>query len=350
MRFTVFLCDIPHIRRRLEYKTVYPARGDIVDELRIVSVGGEHDFLAARCQRRKKLFVVRENVTPVPVRADERAGGPDDIVVHHHHRHVGRGKRVEILLNPGRVAAGHRAEGVRVRARRQQEHFPAEQVDQAGHAGHIDARHIHRVRKKRTVEAVMCLVLPRQFFLVPLAENLPGVEGNDFFRRLERAVNGGVKIDAAVGIDRVPHAGFHIAENTAAGQGAPQKIIVPGLVKGLLRPALDISGAERAHLDAGHRGDQRPVPFGRVFGSRDARRHLEVHGRHTVCIRHGGNPLRHRISDVRHQTLFAQTRGIRPSQIQPEAHQLLHRAGFRPGRDIFKKAETHQFGFLPQRR
>ena len=235
MGLAEFFGDILHIRHRFKHKTVHPARGNIINKLRVITVGGEHDFFAAFNERREILFVVRKNILPVPVRVNKRAGSPDYIVMHHHHRHISSTERVKILLNPGSVAVSHRAEAFRVRPRRHQQHFPAEQVNQPGHAGYINTRHVHRVRHKIAVEPVVPFVLFLEFFFIPLAENRPRVKHDHFLRCFKRAGNHTVIINAACRVNGVPHSGFRVAENAVSGQGTPQKVIIPRRIKGLLR-------------------------------------------------------------------------------------------------------------------
>ena len=57
------------------------------------------------------------------------------------------GQRVVVLLHPRGVAVGHVAEAHRIGAGGQQQHLPAEEIDEAGDQRDVDAGHVDAERR-----------------------------------------------------------------------------------------------------------------------------------------------------------------------------------------------------------
>ena len=146
MGLAIFLCDISHVRCRLHHKAVYAASRDVIDKFRVRPVTGIHDFLSAFDQRCEHALVIGKHILAVPVGMKECTACPDDVIMHHHHRGITVCHGPEVLRYPVAVAVRHFPESIRVNARGAQERVPAEHLDQAGHAGGVDAGHVDRIR------------------------------------------------------------------------------------------------------------------------------------------------------------------------------------------------------------
>jgi len=183
----------------------------------------------------------------------ERARRPHEIVVDHYHRHVRLGQRVEILLDPRRVAIGQRAEALQIGAGGQQQHVPAEQADEAGDQRHVDAGHVDAERVRLAVCAVVRFKATDQLAPVLCAEPLPRIEAQHVLGGLVRTEDRVAAVHPAGRILGMAHVGLPRPELVVADQGAPEEIVVPGPHESDLRPLFDLVRAVDPHLDAGPR-------------------------------------------------------------------------------------------------
>ncbi len=208
------------------------------------------------------------------------------VVVDHDHRHIGVCHGVEILLEPGGVAVGQVAESFGVGAGGQEQHVPAEDVDEGRYHGHINAGHVHAERAIANVGGVVLLEAADKLGVVLLAEGGHRVEAEDLLGVGEALLADRAEVDAAGLVGGVAHVGVIVAEILPAQQNAPVEALVPGEVEEEFAPLLDLEGASLVDVDSGDGLLELPMEVGGEFRSRHARRHFEVNGGPGIVVRH----------------------------------------------------------------
>jgi hypothetical protein len=171
-------------------------------------------------------------------------------------------------------------------AGRQEQHLPAEDIDETRKAGDIDPGHVDTVGMLEADAPVVLLEHRPEFLLVLKAIFRHRVDGQSLFGCGKGTLNPGIEVRTAGFIDGMPHGGAPPGHVLFIDERSPEQVEVPGPIEGVPGPLLLILAAPEIQGDSGDGGDQVPVQFDRVFRARDAGRHLQVERRPAVFIGH----------------------------------------------------------------